>query len=557
MIEYCLTENIIQEQDIKKVLYSSLTVPANYFNPFIEYVYKHLDGDLSKLAVNGMIGSFKPKERENWKSLFITQDPNIAFHHYMQKKGCFIDSRSINDQNYYQVYNSYFTESQDTEAPIYNQIIDLEVIELHKLMNVVKNNNGYVLDVSTDCVTCVFNNDVLPFEIEDDKIKGFYFDDKNKVNKYKLEDKDGRLEVEILPRYTRKEVYHYSKPKFISTPDVEDNNFKPLIDLVLSFDKSVHLDGRAGCGKSTLVKGLQAELDSKNIKYISLAPTNKACRIIDGMTIHRFVAKNTSKTIKEMKEKYIFIDEVSMMSEIFYKYFIFIKRIRPDIKFIIAGDFAQLLPVKERIEVVNYKNSIALYELADGNRIQLTRCRRSDDTLFKMLLPENIKNLTRTDFNTAFTSRHISFTNKKRLEVNKTMMEKAVKANKKIKKVLELSKLSYDPNSQDVYLLSGMPIIARKNSKDLDIFNNETFMIKEIRHTKSIIIIEDEDQKKIEINFEDFQYLFYVAYCITVYKSQGQSFNHPYSIHEWDRYDHRMKYVALSRATTKDCINIV
>jgi ATP-dependent exoDNAse (exonuclease V) alpha subunit len=174
-----------------------------------------------------------------------------------------------------------------------------------------------------------------------------------------------------------------------------------------------------------------------------------------------------------------------------------------------------------------------------------------------MLLPENIKNLTRTDFNTAFTSRHISFTNKKRLEVNKTMMEKAVKANKKIKKVLELSKLSYDPNSQDVYLLSGMPIIARKNSKDLDIFNNETFMIKEIRHTKSIIIIEDEDQKKIEINFEDFQYLFYVAYCITVYKSQGQSFNHPYSIHEWDRYDHRMKYVALSRATTKDCINIV
>jgi hypothetical protein len=554
MIEYCLSQNIIKEENIKLVLYSSLTVPYDYYNAFITYLYNNLD-DLSKLSVNEMIGCFKLKERENWKSLFITDQPNIAFHHYLDKKGCFIDSREINGKNYYQVYNKFLTEKQDTEAPIYNQILDLEAIELHRLMTVIRANDGYVLDVSTDCVSAVFKNDVLPFEIEDNKIKGYYFDDNQKEPKYKLEDKDGRLKIEILPKYLRTERYDYTKPEFTIYSDVEDNNFKPLVDLVLDSNKSIHIDGRAGCGKSTLIKMLQSEMTIRGIKYSSLAPTNKATRIINGTTIHRFVASNTGKTIREMRDKYIFIDEVSMMSEIFYKYFIVLKKLRPDINFIIAGDFAQLLPVKERIEDCNYKNSIALYELADGHRIQLTKCRRSDDTLFNLLLPQNINNLSKSDFNTQFTDRHISFTNKKRIEINKIMMDKAVKKNNFRKEVFQFKKLSYDDNSQDVRLLSGMPIIARKNCKELNIANNETFTIKEIRPKSNIIVIQD-DNKKMQVKFDDFQKLFYVAYCITVYKSQGCTFNDPYTIHEFNRYDERMRYVSLSRATKKELINI-
>jgi ATP-dependent exoDNAse (exonuclease V) alpha subunit len=243
-----------------------------------------------------------------------------------------------------------------------------------------------------------------------------------------------------------------------------------------------------------------------------------------------------------------------MMSEVFYKYFIVLKRMRPDIKFIIGGDFAQLLPVKERIENCDYKESIALYELCDGQRIQLSKCRRSDDRLFNMLLPNNINNVKITDFTHFYADRHISFTNKKRIQINKYMMDKVVKANKGRKQILKFNKLAYDDNSQDVELLSGMPIIARKNCKELNICNNETFTIKEIKHTKNIIIIEDVDKKQ-EIKFEDFQKLFYVAYCITVHKSQGQSFNHPYTIHEFERFDDRMKYVALSRATDIKFIN--
>jgi hypothetical protein len=147
-----------------------------------------------------------------------------------------------------------------------------------------------------------------------------------------------------------------------------------------------------------------------------------------------------------------------MMSEMFYKFFIVLKRMIPDIKFIIAGDFAQLLPVKDRIEDCNYKNSLALHELCDGNRLELTKCRRSDAILFNMLRPENINNIKKTDFQNKMTNRHIAFTNKKRIAINKMEMDRVIKL-KKVK-AFELKALSYDPNSQDVKLCAGMPVLS-------------------------------------------------------------------------------------------------
>jgi hypothetical protein len=92
------------------------------------------------------------------------------------------------------------------------------------------------------------------------------------------------------------------------------------------------------------------------------------------------------------------------------------------------------------------------------------------------------------------TERHIAFTNKKRMEINKLMMDQTI-TNKKFK-ALELPGLEYDPNSQNVKLCTGMPVIARKNSKQLQIFNNETFTIKEIKRTEDEIIVEDEGRER-------------------------------------------------------------
>ena len=69
-------------------------------------------------------------------------------------------------------------------------------------------------------------------------------------------------------------------------------------------------------------------------------------------------------------------------------------------------------------------------------------------------------------------------------------------------------------------------------------------------HSKQIIFVEA-DTRIQEIKFDAFQKMFCVAYCITVHKSQGCSFDHPYSIYKFynKRFDNRPKYVPLSRAT--------
>lgn len=86
------------------------------------------------------------------------------------------------------------------------------------------------------------------------------------------------------------------------------------------------------------------------------------------------------------------------------------------------------------------------------------------------------------------------------------------------------------------------------------------FIIKNIEYDKQQIIISNDDEKKIvEIHFDDFQKLFYVAYAITIYKSQGSTFDYPYTIHEFNHplFDNRLKYVSLSRATLIDNINSI
>jgi ATP-dependent exoDNAse (exonuclease V) alpha subunit len=228
--------------------------------------------------------------------------------------------------------------------------------------------------------------------------------------------------------------------------------------------------------------------------------------------------------------------------------------LNPDIKFIISGDYQQLLPVNDRVGDCNYENSSALNELVDGNRLQLTNCRRSDRLLFDMLDPKNIMKLQKEQFGfDSNTDLHISFTNKTRKEINHKIMDKVIKQKKK--KYLELKALPYDGNSQDVKLIAGTPVIARVNNRQLDIVNNQTFVITKVNFSNSTIELDD-DGESVTVEFDCFQRLFYVGYCLTIHKCQGCTFNQSYTIHEFDRLDKRLRYVSLSRSTNLKHINI-
>ena len=164
-----------------------------------------------------------------------------------------------------------------------------------------------------------------------------------------------------------------------------------------------------------------------------------------------------------MDIEYIFIDEISMVREVFYKFLLMIKKMKTNIKFIISGDFNQLAPIADRISSsTDYANSPALFELCDSNKISLTICRRADKQFFDKVAFENVSNLKPTDFKTTSsykTQVHLSFTNDKRKEVNYIMMKKLWDS--RGRKGLLLPALPHDDMSQEVRLNINVPVISK------------------------------------------------------------------------------------------------
>ena len=174
-----------------------------------------------------------------------------------------------------------------------------------------------------------------------------------------------------------------------------------------------------------------------------------------------------------------------------------------------------------------------------------------------MCLKENITKLTKDQFTHNKTRTNICYTNEMRKKINAEIMAEVVAENKKVLKgkVVKLKAFAYDENSQDVSLLKGMPIIARMNGMNLGIANNNTYTIKSV--ADDIIVIKDDLERTMEIDTTQFCRLFNVAYCITTHCAQGLTYDHPYTIYEFNRFDLRLKYVALSRSKKYEYINII
>jgi predicted AAA+ superfamily ATPase len=107
------------------------------------------------------------------------------------------------------------------------------------------------------------------------------------------------------------------------------NKFNELTYNIIESNKSCFITGPGGSGKTTLLKQLQDELTQQDKRYITLCPTNLAALIANGITIHKFSSKLKKQAcIKNLDLDYIFIDEVSMLAEVFYKFLMMIKNIK-------------------------------------------------------------------------------------------------------------------------------------------------------------------------------------------------------------------------------------
>jgi hypothetical protein len=87
------------------------------------------------------------------------------------------DACKAADQEFYHVLSPHNVSNVEIERPLYDQIVQQEIIELHKLQTLIESKGGKVTDLNTDVITCTFEDNKLPFELSDGKnIDGYFWD---------------------------------------------------------------------------------------------------------------------------------------------------------------------------------------------------------------------------------------------------------------------------------------------------------------------------------------------------------------------------------------------
>ena len=103
----------------------------------------------------------------------------------------------------------------------------------------------------------------------------------------------------------------------------------------------------------------------------------------------------------------------------------------------------------------------------------------------------------------------------------------------------------------------GLPLICNIskcfNEDSIRVANNEEFTVVKV-DSKTV----DMKNDRLNLTLPHFALKFFdLAYCLTVHKSQGSTYDFEYSIYEYFRFDKKLLYTAMSRATNKKSVNFV
>ena len=585
------TKHLCVGYQILYKIVASTIINKNHFNPFINYILTTLSSSKSnnldsnriefvgKQMINmfvGSLGSKNIKHTNAYNSLVICQTKEEMIYNVNQNDHIPVNDVKLNVGNSNKLFN--FTVSSkpnhtyhpsSNSVPIFNQILDLERFEMFNMYCIFseKYTDMKLIRLNTDqicfytktnpttvkkfindlCKTTKWNNNNLKLSID------------NKADYPDLEFKNTIEESYYTPRINNPYVITYDD----ESDFVKSNNFARSL---LQNNKSFQINGRAGTGKTTLIKSIVKLIEDNKQKYVILSPTNDAATNYpnNSKTLHSFFIKyiDELRYLKNMYD-YIIVDEISMINESILRYLYELKNISTNTRFILAGDFSQLPPVNDTNEY-DYKNSSIIYDLSDGNKVLITKNRRSDSTIFDDC--QNILNNVEIDTNKYKLPdekynkclKHLCFTNSLRKSINQSINIDVFKR-LKCKKIVCKS----NPNnnkSQEFLLYKNLPLVAIINDKHKKICKGRNYKITNINEGKQGCSVEIVDilnkDITLTISTEKLTKLFTIAYASTIHSSQGKTYTQDYVIHEWSKLNNTLRYVALSRTSNSKIVHI-
>ncbi len=391
------------------------------------------------------------------------------------------------------------------------------------------------------------------------------------------------------------------------TKDIDFNNeFQKAFDLIENTNDCIFITGRAGTGKSTLLKILKQKT-KKNA--VVLAPTGVSAINVQGQTIHSFfkfppkiIQKETPHRLRGAKLfkkiELIIIDEVSMVRADLMDGIDHAMRINRgfDIPFggaqvVMFGDLFQLPPVIRGAQLQEffrehygsaYFFSADVFRNIKLNCIELTKIYRQSDKDFIGLL-EKIRNkeLLSQDLN-ILNSRLIDKALCNDVITLTTTNELAARMNEKHLKMLDGLEYSYQaevsdkfedaffPTEFDLKLKAGAQVMLTRNDSEKRWVNGTIAQVEELGEdiikisigsniyelskqvwSRIVYKYDEKNNAIIEETVGTFQqYPLRLAWAITIHKSQGKTFDDVIIDLGWGAFAHGQVYVALSRCSS-------
>ncbi|MFA4981457.1 MAG: AAA family ATPase [Candidatus Omnitrophota bacterium] len=388
-----------------------------------------------------------------------------------------------------------------------------------------------------------------------------------------------------------------------------NDEFKSAFRLMEYTRECIYITGKAGTGKSTLLKYFKANTGKK---IIVLAPTGVAAVNVGGQTIHSFfrmppkiIQKDAIKRLRDRtlveNLDMVIIDEVSMVRADLMDgidYALRLNRGKMKIPFggvqmVFFGDLFQLSPVveheaRELLEeryATPYFFSAKVFNDCNLRSIELSTIYRQKDSSFMELLNRiRNKEYTEEDLNilngrvqkdaAAPKKDHtviLTTTNNLANMINQDRLSKlpgrevtyeAMKSGKfeesaypcptalKLKKGAQVILIRNDPNKQWVNGTLAKVVALSDDSIVVDI-NGRVCDVPIVKWQKiEYSYNEEEDKIEDEVVGAFAQYPIKLAWAITIHKSQGQTFDKVIIDLGRGAFTHGQLYVALSRCTS-------
>jgi ATP-dependent exoDNAse (exonuclease V) alpha subunit len=383
--------------------------------------------------------------------------------------------------------------------------------------------------------------------------------------------------------------------------------------------KNIYLTGKAGTGKSYVVKQAIEWLAANRKKVVALAPTGIAADNIGGQTIHSFFSLNPFGVMDYKSTNFLKTGKRQMMDKIDTIFIDEISMLRPDIldgmnwtltkngcktlktkQIIFVGDLKQLPSVLDdntksvllRDYDTKYFYSAKCYKDLNVVEIELDEILRQSDeefiealnliregkksSYFKKFITEEHKGIVLAPYNS--TVAKYNEAGLKSVDAKEYVFEASVndykKNDKTIKpedfglesylKVKHGAKIMYLVNSKNNPLVNGTigEFVVKEDDKEgkkfwIKVGGVEYFLEKVTKTKKEYIYDDYKDELVLEVIADIEQYPIKLAYALSIHKSQGLTFDEVTVDLVRNCFSEGQLYVALSRVTGPDGLRII